>query len=97
MKAENILNKVSNTYGGTIPQNALEIVEAMLVAKNLGNKTFDQMEENYNVSSGFYFAVKAEITETRKANNYVSNPAEARADRVLRITNSNGRKVARKF
>lgn len=79
-----------------IPANAAEIIEAMLQAKNLGNKTWDRITEQYGCSDGFFFAVKRTISERRAASCTTSNHQAAREDRILRIRNSDGKATARR-
>lgn len=98
MLAEKITRLVSETYGGTVPQNAQEIVFNMLQCKDLGWKAFERLEAKHSVTRGFFEAVKNAIIADRKANvGTMRSGADARADRVLTVSNSAGRKTARRF
>lgn len=75
-----------------------EIIRAMWEAKTLGDRTFDRLDAEFGCSPGLYFAIKAIIKDLRAGQRV--NPrsaAAARADRVLRVRDSNGRATPRRF
>ena len=89
---------VKEQYGGTVPENVGEIVEAMLAEKTLGNKVFDKMEAKFNCSPGLFFAIKDAIKERREADcTKVRSAADVKADWTLRTRNSDGRAISRKW
>lgn len=81
-----------------IPNNALQIVEAMLSAKNLGDNFADKLDADLGCSIGFFNAVKKVIADERKAANNVGkfSATDARINRILYITNSDGKRTARR-
>ena len=90
-----ILENVTNNFGGTIPTNVNEIITAMEAAKTLGNSTMDKLQAIYpKLSYGLFAAIKNEIQDSRKT--YTTTAADARADRILNIRNSDGKATSRK-
>lgn len=97
MTAQQILSKLQYPEH-LIPTNAAEIVEVMLQSKQLGYSLMDKLEATMKCRNGFFLAVKAVIKDERAAINCVSiNHADARANRVLKITNSDGKRIARRM
>lgn len=78
MNAQNILQKVSYPLGN--PDNALDIIEKMLAAKNLGYKTFEKIEEETGCKYGYFECVKEVIKEERKGST-ISKPI-SREERI---------------
>lgn len=74
------------------------IIKAMLAAPNLGDRTWDRLEVEFGCTAGFFFATKAIIRDLRAAQRVVTrSAADVRADRVLRVRDSNGRATPRRF
>lgn len=95
MNAKQILDTMD--YWGTMPTEPEAVVEAMLAAKNLGNKTLDTLEAQFpGVKIGFLLAAKKAIREERQ-NQHPISAADARVDRILRTRGSEGRATPRRW
>ena len=98
MKAEKILQTVTESFAGQIPEKALEIVKIMISKKSLGWKVADSLEEEFNCSNGLFSAIKDAIKEEKSLANYAPRSASAsREDRILCTTNSSGKSVSRRW
>lgn len=98
MNAEKILETVTSQYSGTIPSDALAIVTEMMELKKFGYAAFEKSFEARGIKIGFFLAVAEAIKDGRRASSYVGTSAsDARANRILHTTNSDGRRTARKF
>ena len=97
MNAKTVVDEVRTSFGGKIPHNAEEIVNMMIESKNLGFTSMDRIQGQFpNCTDGFFMAAKKTISEQRKAMNWQPRSrAAARAIRILKIRNSDGKETNR--
>jgi len=78
-------------------ETALKIVQIAETQKTFGFKFTDKIEDEFKVSYGFVKLVIDTIKEQRKLQTSSISREDARADRILRIRDSNGKATARKW
>lgn len=84
MKAQDILNQVERNFGGTTPDNALDIIEEMATLKSFGDSVYLKRFEDRGISIGFYTAVADAIKDWRRVN--YAAPLSAKEARIQIIS-----------
>ena len=98
MNPEEIATKILNNWPFEMNyETTVEIVKIAETRKTFGYKFTDEMEEKFGVSCGFASLVAKTIKEQRKLQTSSISREDARADRILRIRDSNGKATARKW
>lgn len=91
-----ILEAVSRNWGGTIEDGAEQIVAEMIEMKTFRFATWER-DYSERCSIGFFDAIAKEIKEWRKANYAPARSAQQiRIDQIRYITDSTGKRTARK-